>query len=64
LLRKLHDRFEQVILITHIESVRDGVDRVLTVRYDQEHGSSVVESGDEGFGAGDLSAKADMVGIS
>ena len=64
LLRKLHDRFEQVILITHIESVRDGVDRVLTVRYDQEHGSSVVESGDEGFGAGDLSAEADMVGIS
>lgn len=31
LLRHLHDRFEQVIVITHIDSVRDGLDRVLTV---------------------------------
>lgn len=64
LLRKLHDRFEQVILITHIESVRDGVDRVLTVRYDQERGSSVVDAGDDGFGSDDLSAEADMAGVS
>ncbi len=46
LLRKLHDRFEQVILITHIESVREGVDRVITLRYDEEHGSSLVEQRD------------------
>jgi exonuclease SbcC len=46
LLRHLQDRFEQVILITHIESVRDGVDRVITVRYDQESGSSFAESVD------------------
>ena len=36
LLRRLHDRFEQVILITHIESVREGLDRVMSVRYDEE----------------------------
>ena len=40
LLRRLQDRFEQVILITHIESVREGLDRVITVRYDEETGSS------------------------
>jgi exonuclease SbcC len=43
LLRRLHDRFEQVILITHIESVREGLDRVVSVRYDEETGSSRVE---------------------
>jgi exonuclease SbcC len=36
LLRRLHDRFEQVVVITHIESVREGLDRVMTVRYDEE----------------------------
>lgn len=43
LLRGLHDRFEQVILITHIESVRDMLDQVVAVRYDEETGSSVVQ---------------------
>jgi exonuclease SbcC len=43
LLRRLQDRFEQVILITHIESVRDGLDRVVMVRYDEETGASAVE---------------------
>ncbi len=42
LLRRLHDRFEQVIVITHIESVREGLDRVLAVRYDEEAGESRV----------------------
>lgn len=42
LLRHLHDRFEQVIVITHIDSVRDGLDRVLTVEYDEETGASRV----------------------
>jgi exonuclease SbcC len=36
LLRGLADRFPQVVLITHIESVRDGVDRVLRVVVDDE----------------------------
>jgi exonuclease SbcC len=43
LLRRLHDRFEQVVLITHIESVREGLDRVISVRYDEEAGLSRVE---------------------
>jgi exonuclease SbcC len=47
LLRRLQDRFEQVILITHIESVREGLDRVIGVAYDLESGASVVKvSGD------------------
>jgi exonuclease SbcC len=47
LLHRLEDRFEQVILITHIESVREGVDRVITVRYDEETGASMVDGGEE-----------------
>ncbi len=43
LLRALGDRFEQVILITHIESVRDGLDNVITVRFDPATASSVVD---------------------
>lgn len=45
LLRRLHDRFDQVILITHIESVRDALDRVVTVRYDAPSGSSIIDGG-------------------
>ena len=50
LLRRLQDRFEQVILITHIETVREGLDRVVTVKYDEESGTSRVamESGGGG----------------
>ena len=44
LLRRLHDRFEQVILITHIESVRDLFDRVISVKYDEEKGVARVFS--------------------
>jgi exonuclease SbcC len=36
LLRNLADRFPQVILITHIESVREGFDRVIRLTYDVE----------------------------
>lgn len=42
LLRGLQDRFEQVILITHIEDVRDGLDQVLEVRFDEHSGASIV----------------------
>jgi exonuclease SbcC len=45
LLRGLQDRFEQVIVITHIESVRDGLDQVLEVRYDENTGAAVVQRG-------------------
>jgi exonuclease SbcC len=42
LLRRLGDRFPQVVLITHIESVRDTVDRVLRVGVDPATGAAVV----------------------
>ena len=45
LLRGLHDRFEQVIVITHIEGVRDGLDQVLEVRYDENTGAASVQRG-------------------
>ncbi len=38
LLRGLADRFPQVILITHIESVRDGFDRIIRIDFDVEQG--------------------------
>jgi exonuclease SbcC len=47
LLRRLQDRFEQVILITHIESVREGLDRVIGVSYDVESGASSVKTAAE-----------------
>ncbi|MCC7051621.1 MAG: SMC family ATPase [Gemmatimonadaceae bacterium] len=48
LLRRLQDRFEQVIVITHIDGVRDGLDRVLEVSVDEATGRAVVESRDGG----------------
>jgi exonuclease SbcC len=42
LLRGLHDRFEQVIVITHIEGVRDGLDRVISVGFDERTGAALV----------------------
>jgi exonuclease SbcC len=52
LLRGLQDRFEQVILITHIEGVRDGLDQVLEVRYDENTGAAVVRRGASAPAAG------------
>ncbi len=51
LLRRLQDRFEQVILITHVEEigVREGLDRVFAVDFDQETGASVVTIGAPSF---------------
>jgi exonuclease SbcC len=45
LLRRLLDRFDQVILITHIDSVLSGHDRVINVRYDAPSGSSIIDGG-------------------
>ena len=47
LLRRLGDRFPQVVLITHIETVRDSVDRVLRVTLDEASGAARVTD-DEG----------------
>ena len=63
LLRNLHGRFEQVIVITHIEQVQEGLDRVLMVEYDDSRGCSVVRtsarahSGDP-FGTAALAAES------
>ncbi len=47
LLRGLAGRFPQVILITHIETVKDGVDRVMKVDYDARRSvASVTEDGE------------------
>jgi exonuclease SbcC len=43
LLRALEGRFPQVVLITHIDGVREAVDRVLRVRYDDSSGAATVE---------------------
>jgi DNA repair protein SbcC/Rad50 len=42
LLHALEDRFDQVVLITHIEGIREGLDQVLRVEYDERTGTSVV----------------------
>lgn len=47
LLRRLGDRFPQVIVITHVEAVREGLDRVLRVSFDPSKGTAVV-SEDQG----------------
>ena len=48
LLRRLQDRFEQVIVITHIEQVREGLDRVLMVHYSADTGAATVIVGGPG----------------
>ncbi len=54
LLRSLADRFPQVILITHIDSVREGFDRVVRVGFDQASGVATVK--DEPLGGHDVAA--------
>jgi exonuclease SbcC len=56
LLRRLGDRFPQVILITHIEQVRDGLDRVIRVAYDAAAGASVVRDETATLGGGTADA--------
>src|SRR5881396_2349054 len=52
LLRRIGDRFPQVVLITHIEQVREGLDRVIRVEYDAGRGTSVVRDDTATLGAG------------
>ncbi len=58
LLRRLGDRFPQVILITHIEQVRDGLDRVIRVEYDAGRGTSVVRDDTSTLGPADAGVAA------
>jgi DNA repair protein SbcC/Rad50 len=54
LLRSLADRFSQVILVTHIDSVREGFDRVVRVGFDLASGVATVR--DEPLGDHDVAA--------
>jgi DNA repair protein SbcC/Rad50 len=54
LLRSLADRFPQVILITHVDSVREGFDRVVRVGFDLARGVATVQ--DEPVGGHDVAA--------
>jgi exonuclease SbcC len=54
LLRSLADRFPQVILITHVDSVREGFDRVVRVGVDLARGVATVR--DEPTGGHDVAA--------
>jgi DNA repair protein SbcC/Rad50 len=58
LLRRLADRFPQVILITHIEQVREGLDRVIRVEFDPARGTSVVRDDTATLGAADAGVAA------
>ncbi|MEX2180928.1 MAG: SMC family ATPase [Gemmatimonadaceae bacterium] len=49
LLRGLQDRFDQVIVITHIEGVRDGLDRVISVGFDEQTGAAAVSRAEPGL---------------
>lgn len=42
LLRSLTNNFEQVILITHIEDIKDEIDNIITIEYDPERGCSKI----------------------
>ena len=58
LLRRLAARFPQVILITHIEQVREGLDRVIRVDFDPARGASVVRDDTATLGAADAGVAA------
>jgi exonuclease SbcC len=58
LLRGLADRFPQVILITHIEQVREGLDRVIRVEFDPARGTSTVRDDTATLGAADAGVAA------
>jgi exonuclease SbcC len=49
LLRQLQDRFEQVILITHVELGGFDMDRVIRVSYNENTGASSVQTTGEGL---------------
>jgi DNA repair protein SbcC/Rad50 len=56
LLRRLGDRFPQVVLITHIDQIREGLDRVIRVEYDGARGVSTARDDTATLAAGGLDA--------
>jgi exonuclease SbcC len=48
LLEKLRKRFEQILIITHLDDVKEGVQHLIEVSYDEATGTAgIVESGEE-----------------
>jgi exonuclease SbcC len=56
LLRGLADRFPQVVLITHIDSVKETVDRVIRVELDARRGAALVREDEPMPGGADAAA--------
>ena len=42
LIRRLSDTFSQVLVISHVEEIKDSVDSTITVRFDEAEGRSIV----------------------
>ena len=63
LLRGLQDRFDQVIVITHIEGVRDGLDRVIEVGVDESTGAATITLGDASADALELLSGGATTGV-
>ena len=61
LLQRLQSRFEQVVLITHIETIREGMDQVARVTYDERTGASEVR--DESPGASPDGVQAEDLAV-
>ncbi len=51
LLNRLSHSFEQVILITHIEDIKESIDNVIKVEYDEEQGCSIISTSAYKFSA-------------
>jgi len=58
LLRRLADRFPQVVLITHVDQVREGLERVIRVEYDAARATSIVRDDTATLGAADAGVAA------
>lgn len=50
LLEKLRQRFEQIIIITHLDDVKDGVQHLVQVEYDEANGCAVIVSDEAIYG--------------
>ena len=48
LLEKLSQRFEQILIITHMDDIREGVDAVLQVTFDPDSGTADISEGEAG----------------
>ncbi len=55
LLEKLRRRFEQIVIITHLDDIKDGVQHIIQVEYDDGDGSARIA------GSGDTQGALEMV---